>query len=126
MNTASTASAPAAAMAATQRSRSPDSAIMPNVISSSRMITPRAGSRSTSATGISARASTPAACFGPGTRPLSRSSPKTTAMTRTSPILANSEGSTWKPAGRLIQALAPLTVVPSGLSTATSPSTATA
>ena len=44
-------------------------------------------------------------------------------MTRMSPILANSDGSTWKPAGRLIQALAPLTLVPSGLSTAARPST---
>ncbi len=87
------------------------------------MITPRAGSRSTSTTGISASARTPAACRGPGIRPLSRSSPKTTAMMRMSPILANSDGSTWKPAGRLIQALAPLTVVPSGLSTAARPST---
>ncbi len=110
-------------MPATQRSFRPDSAIMPAVMSSSRMITPRAGSRSTSATGISASTRTPAACRGPGIRPLSRSSPKTTAMIRTSPILANSEGSTWKPAGRLIQALAPLTLVPSGLSTAARPRT---
>ena len=97
---------------------------MPMVMSSSRMTTPRAGSRSTRATGISASSSTLAASRGRGIRPLSRRSPNTTAAISTSAILANSDGSTWKPAGRLIHALAPLTEVPSGLSTAIRPSTA--
>ena len=48
---------------------------------------------------------------------------KTIAITRISAILANSFGSTWKPPGSEIQARAPLTTEPSGVSTASRPST---
>ena len=61
----------------------------------------------------------------PGSRAPSRSSLNSMAVIRMSAILAYSEGSTWNPAGRSIQPLAPLTVDPSGVRTTSSPSTAT-
>ena len=44
------------------------------------------------------------------------------AVPRTSPSLANSDGSIWNPPGSAIQAFAPLTRCPAGLSTASSSS----
>jgi hypothetical protein len=62
---------------------------------------------------------------GRGRFPWSPSRLSTRAQISTSASLANSDGSTWNPPGRLIQACAPLTTLPSGLSTATRPSSPT-
>ena len=43
------------------------------------------------------------------------------ATTRMSPSFAYSDGSNWNPPGSEIQECAPLTVLPSGVSTASSP-----
>ena len=53
-----------------------------------------------------------------GRFPPSPSGLSISAQISTRPSLANSDGSTWNPPGRLIHALAPLTDEPSGLSTA--------
>ena len=59
-----------------------------------------------------------------GSRAPSRSSLNSNAVIRMRAILAYSDGSIWKPPGRSIQPAAPLTVAPSGVSTASSPSRA--
>ncbi len=123
------ASAPAATLAtartASQRSRSPDITIMPMRTASSTSATPSAGSLMTRATSGAAHTTASATSRNSGRLPPSPSRLSIMAQISTRPSLANSDGSTWKPPGRLIHALAPFTELPSGVSTASRASSAT-
>ncbi len=55
-----------------------------------------------------------------------RSSPRMIAVVRMMASLANSDGSIWKPPGSEIQEWAPLTMLPSGVSTTARPRADTA
>jgi len=85
--------------------------------------TPSAGSITTRAISGAATASASSTARRPGTLPRARLN--TVAMIRIRATLANSDGSIWKPPGRLIQALAPLTSAPTGVSTASRASSVT-
>ena len=101
-------------------SRVPDSTIMVAVTTTSTMATPSAGSITTRAISGAATARASSTERRPGRVPRARLN--TVATIRMSATLANSEGSTWNPPGREIQACAPLMSEPSGLSTASRPS----
>ncbi len=120
------AAAAATAMPPTQYSRMPEITIMPARVTTSTSITPSAGSRSTSRiSGAAASAASPAS-FSPGRPDSSWRRDSSHAADRTSPSLANSDGSIWNPPGSAIQAFAPFTLCPAGESTASSNSRAAA
>jgi hypothetical protein len=98
------------------RSRVPDSTIMVAVTTTMTMATPSAGSITTRAISGAATARASSTERTPGLA--TRAWPNTVATIRMRATLANSDGSTWKPPGREIQACAPLMVEPSGVSTA--------
>ncbi len=118
------AAATAAVTPASTRSRAPDSTVMVAVTTTRTMATPRAGSMMTSAISGAATARASSTDRRPSTAP-QRGWLNTVAMARISTTLANSDGSTWKPPGRSIQARAPLTSWPSGVRTAPRPSRVT-
>ena len=78
-----------------------------------------------SATGTAASTHASATSRPVGATRRSQRSAKTNARTSTRPTLANSDGCTVKPAATGIHERDPLTVSPSGVSTATSPSSET-
>ena len=105
-----------------QSSWIPDSATRPSSASTMMIVTPRSGSLATSTIGTNANTAARPTARSLG-RPLAwRISLRNIAPIRMMAILPNSEGSIWKLAGSVIQDLEPLTGVPSGVSTAISPS----
>ena len=90
------------------RSLVPDSTIMVAVTTASTRATPSAGSFTTRASSGAAQARASSTERRPGV-PRHRDRLNTVARARTSATFANSDGSTWKPPGRLIHACAPLT-----------------
>ena len=109
---------------ASQYQRSPDTTIIPARTKTSTSVTPRAGSVATSAISGAAASAARAAFLIPGRpaagRPTPRRYANTSAVAKMTASLANSDGSTWKPPGSAIHAYAPFTVVPAGVSTASS------
>jgi hypothetical protein len=126
LKTEITATTAITASATTQRSRTPESRIIPARTAMNTSAMPSAGSIATNAIIGSPQASTSATprSRGPvrsGNRRLARSciSLNSMAVIRMIATLPNSGGSIWKPPGRAIQPFEPLTVEPSGVSTAT-------
>ena len=106
------------------RSRRPDSTIMVAVTTTSTRATPRAGSITTRPISGAAQASARSSERTPGPPEVpGRAWLKIIAVIRISATFANSFGSTWKPPGSENHARAPLTTEPSGVSTASRPST---
>ena len=112
-------------MPASQRSRTPDRAISPTTSRTRTIITPRSGSAATSRIGTAPRPSVLARAFPPGLAPAVRARAagwdSSIALITITDSFANSLGSIWKPAPSEIHDLAPLTIVPTGVSTASRP-----